>query len=100
METNKVARLFEAPKHPYTRGLFDAIPELDAGRARLVPIEGTVPDPRNLPQGCAFAPRCARATDFCAAYVPELKPQAEGGEVACFHPKVTIAARQPQAVVA
>lgn len=101
VETNDVARLFEAPKHPYTRGLFDAIPELDAGRARLVPIEGTVPDPKNLPQGCAFAPRCARATDFCAAYAPELKPQAQGGQVACFHPDLTAArAPEPQAVVA
>ena len=101
VETNDVARLFAAPRHPYTRGLFDAIPELDSGRARLVPIEGTVPDPKNLPQGCAFAPRCVRATAFCTAYAPDLKPQPEGGQVACFHPDPAAArARKPQAVPA
>lgn len=101
VETNDVARLFVAPKHPYTRGLFDAIPELDAGRARLVPIEGTVPDPKNLPQGCAFAPRCARATDFCGACAPDLKPQPESGQVACFHPhRAAARAWEPEAVFA
>ena len=101
VETSDVARLFEAPQHPYTRGLFDAIPELDAGRARLLPIEGTVPDPKHLPQGCAFAPRCARASGFCQSYQPDLKPQRAGGQVACFHPEPAAAsARQPQAVVA
>lgn len=101
VETNDVARLFAAPKHPYTRGLFDAIPELDAGRARLVPIEGTVPDPRNPPQGCAFSPRCARATGFCRSFLPELKPQLSGGHVACFyHGHASMPEPKPQEVVA
>ncbi|MCZ0962555.1 ABC transporter ATP-binding protein [Paracoccus benzoatiresistens] len=101
VETDNVARLFGAPKHPYTRGLFDAIPDLNAGRARLVPVEGTVPDPRNLPQGCAFAPRCARATRFCTAYAPDLKLQAMGGKVACFHPdQSSEPMRETQVVVA
>ncbi|WP_103174630.1 ABC transporter ATP-binding protein [Paracoccus sp. SY] len=101
VENNGVAQLFETPKHPYTRGLFDAIPDLDADRPRLVPIEGTVPDPKNLPQGCAFAPRCPQASNFCAAYVPELKPQPGGGRVACFHPGLKAAcAPEPKAVVA
>ncbi|MBV0893432.1 ABC transporter ATP-binding protein [Paracoccus sp. Z118] len=101
VEANDIARLFTGPKHPYTRGLFDAIPEMDAGRARLRPIEGTVPDPKHLPPGCAFAPRCPRASGFCQSHLPELKPQVRGGFVACFHPEATrAAARERQAAVA
>ena len=86
VETNDVAALFGRPAHPYTRGLFDALPDLDADRSRLRPIHGTVPDPRNLPPGRAFAPRCTRASDLCRDMVPELKPQVQGGQAACFHP--------------
>lgn len=86
VETNSIAALFPAPAHPYTQGLFRAIPELDAPPGPLVPIEGTVPDPRALPAGCAFAPRCARASDLCRGYLPEIRPQRAGGMVACFHP--------------
>lgn len=89
IETNDIGQLFAAPRHPYTCGLFDAIPELDAGRARLSLIPGTVPDPKHLPQGCAFAPRCARASDLCREYQPELKEQTSGGLTACFHPVPT-----------
>ncbi|RJE89089.1 ABC transporter ATP-binding protein [Paracoccus onubensis] len=86
IEANDIKQLFAAPRHPYTRGLFDAIPDLDAGRARLSLIPGTVPDPKRLPQGCAFAPRCARAGDLCREYQPELKEQTSTGLTACFHP--------------
>ena len=95
IETNDIKQLFAAPRHPYTRGLFDAIPELDAGRARLSLIPGTVPDPKHLPQGCAFAPRCAWASDLCREYQPELKEQTSTGLTACFHPiPITPANRQ------
>ncbi|MDB6453044.1 ABC transporter ATP-binding protein [Falsirhodobacter sp. 20TX0035] len=86
VERGDVSALFAAPQHPYTHGLFAAIPEIDADRRRLQPIEGTVPDPKHLPPGCAFAPRCPRATGFCREHLPDLKPQAAGGEVACFYP--------------
>lgn len=86
VEENSVAQLFAAPAHPYTRGLFDAIPDLDAGRGRLLPIEGTVPDPRQLPQGCAFGPRCNRQSANCTILPPDPRPRAQGGAVACFHP--------------
>ncbi|WP_435169372.1 ABC transporter ATP-binding protein [Falsirhodobacter sp. 1013] len=92
VERADIAELFGAPRHPYTHGLFAAIPEIDADRRRLQPIEGTVPDPKHLPPGCAFAPRCPRATAFCRDHLPDLKPQAVGGEVACFYP---VSAPQP-----
>ena len=86
VEANDIDSLFAAPAHPYTHGLFRAIPDLEAGRARLRPIEGTVPDPRALPAGCAFAPRCDAASSLCNFYAPDLKDQQSGGAVACFHP--------------
>lgn len=86
IEQADIGPLFRAPLHPYTRGLFDAIPDMEADRGRLVPIDGTVPDPKALPAGCAFSPRCARASGFCHVERPELKPQRRGGDVACFHP--------------
>lgn len=57
--------LFKNAKHPYTHGLFGSLPSMAEGQKRLRPIAGSPPDPTNLPKGCAFAPRCPRATDAC-----------------------------------
>jgi peptide/nickel transport system ATP-binding protein len=57
--------LFDHPSHPYTIGLFDALPELDRDTDRLSPVPGLPPDPANLPEGCSFNPRCPKATDHC-----------------------------------
>ncbi|HWT62185.1 MAG TPA: ABC transporter ATP-binding protein [Ochrobactrum sp.] len=84
VESAQTSELFETPKHPYTLGLFDAIPRLDGGRERLRAIPGTVPDPRHLPQGCAFAPRCSQATEQCETQIPELR-QLTAQKVACFN---------------
>ena len=86
IEEGSVEALFEAPRHPYTRGLFDAIPTLDGPRERLVPIRGTVPDPRMLPAGCAFAPRCDRTLPRCHTERPALVAWENGHCLACIHP--------------
>ncbi|KAA0695589.1 ABC transporter ATP-binding protein [Neorhizobium sp. P12A] len=78
--------LFQSPRHPYTRGLFDAIAQIDGGRERLVPIPGTVPQPGRLPGGCAFAPRCTHASELCHNTIPQLVGDRDRRATACFHP--------------
>lgn len=56
--------------HPYTEGLFDSIPCLDSDTDRLIPIQGFMPDPMNLPEGCKFADRCKYAMDKCRVTSP------------------------------
>lgn len=57
--------LFKHPQHPYTLGLFQSLPSMTKGEKRLRPIAGSPPDPTDLPDGCAFAPRCPKATEKC-----------------------------------
>jgi peptide/nickel transport system ATP-binding protein len=65
--------LFAAPRHPYTRMLLDAIPDLEmTGRART-PVAGEVPNPLNPPSGCTFHPRCPHANERCRTEVPVIK---------------------------
>ena len=70
-ETGMADDVFERPSHPYTAGLLGAIPRLDAPEGtRLVPIDGAPPSMLAPPPGCAFAPRCPRATDICSQKNP------------------------------
>ena len=74
--------LFAAPRHPYTRMLLDAIPDIGmSGRART-PVQGEVPNPLNPPSGCSFHPRCPHADARCKAERPVLRP-IDGTLVAC-----------------
>jgi peptide/nickel transport system ATP-binding protein len=74
--------LFRRPRHPYTRALMEAIPDLDmTGRTRI-PVGGEVPSPITPPTGCAFHPRCPLAGPRCKAERPELKPAGDA-MVAC-----------------
>jgi peptide/nickel transport system ATP-binding protein len=83
--------LFDSPLHPYTKGLLGSVPNLEvaahlkARRARLNEIKGIVPSLANLPQGCAFAPRCRFATEECRAVSPPLEERRPGHWVACWH---------------
>lgn len=75
-------QLFARPRHPYTRMLLDAIPDLHmSGRSRT-PVQGEVPNPLHPPSGCTFNPRCPHANDRCRAERPKLL-LAEGTRVAC-----------------
>jgi len=75
-------QLFAAPRHPYTRMLMDAIPDLEmSGKART-PVAGEVPNPLAPPTGCAFHPRCPHADARCRGERPPLT-RIEGGTVAC-----------------
>jgi peptide/nickel transport system ATP-binding protein len=74
--------LFDRPRHPYTRMLLDAIPDIAmSGRART-PVQGEVPNPLSPPTGCAFHPRCPLANARCAAERPALS-EFQGVQVAC-----------------
>lgn len=89
VEQGSIEQLFSEPRHPYTRGLFDAIPRIDGPRNRLIPIPGTVPNPKHLSAGCAFAPRCTHAEDACGWQRPALEQQNDGRRLACFNPVAT-----------
>jgi len=72
VELAPASELFAAPRHPYTRLLMDALPDLGmSGRARR-PIEGEIPNPIAPPPGCTFHPRCPWAFEPCSADVPQL----------------------------
>jgi peptide/nickel transport system ATP-binding protein len=76
------AELFARPRHPYTRMLLDAIPDIHmSGRART-PVQGEVPNPLNPPTGCAFHPRCPHANARCSQERPALTVF-QGVQVAC-----------------
>ncbi len=87
VEELPASELHTATRHPYTRALMSAVPELDTDREQpLVVIPGRPPEPDNYPPGCAFAPRCPRATDVCRRVDPELMPMGTAHRAACWHP--------------
>ena len=84
MESAPVRELFAAPAHPYTRGLLACVPKLGEKRQRLTPIEGTLPTPGQLPEGCAFLDRCPAAFAPCRGEVPPLREIRPGHQVRCW----------------
>ena len=76
--------IFKATAHPYTIGLFNSIPSLDRKERRLKPIDGLMPDPADLPEGCYFSPRCPFATEECKSRHPELTSMSDSHQVRCF----------------
>jgi peptide/nickel transport system ATP-binding protein len=84
-EIGPVHDVIHAPAHPYTAGLMGSIPAMDGDRERLLQIDGAMPRLTAIPRGCAFNPRCPKATDRCRQERPEL--QAAGAtRAACWWP--------------
>lgn len=84
VEKAPAAKLYEKPCHPYTRGLMDSFPPLMGERKRRSGVPGYPPDLSTEIVGCPFAPRCAeKIGEVCDSRLPELKPVADGHEVAC-----------------
>ena len=76
-ETGDVSPLFADPGHPYTRGLLECLPRLDARHEVQAAIPGVPASPQSLPPGCPFSPRCRFAVDSCSAAEPVLAPHGE-----------------------
>jgi len=82
VEYSDVRTIFKNPKHPYTKGLLKSIPKIGQ-KEKLIPIEGSVPDPFERPVGCSFAPRCPEAMDKCREEPPLVETEA-GHQVSCW----------------
>jgi len=87
METGSADQLFSRPRHPYTLGLLQSVPRLDAERkTKLQPIEGSPRDMLRAPQACPFQPRCRFEVEQSSLEVPPLRELEPGHMVACFNP--------------
>ncbi len=84
IELGTVEDVVKRPHHPYTTGLMGSIPRIGGGRDRLTQIDGSMPRLTDLPSGCAFHPRCPRATAECTRTKPAEIP-VNAGHVACIH---------------
>jgi oligopeptide/dipeptide ABC transporter ATP-binding protein len=81
-----VAELLGSPRHPYTKGLLESLPKMEASRGRLDEIQGAVPDPLAFPTGCRFHPRCPRVQEKCVQEEPVLRELEPGLRAACHFP--------------
>ena len=86
VELADVNTIFETPLHPYTIGLIGSRPDMSTSSNRLNVISGNVPDLSDLPEGCAFSPRCPFATEKCHTSMPDLVEVAPGHSVRCYNP--------------
>jgi peptide/nickel transport system ATP-binding protein len=84
VEQGATPDVFATLAHPYTQGLFAAVPQLGAGRRRLRTIPGTVPELIDLPKGCTFAGRCSLARESCHQQVPDMRTVSQGHTAACL----------------
>ena len=85
IEYGNKEQIFDHPSHPYTIGLFGAIPSMKEDEEWLHPIDGLPPDPSNLPEGCAFCPRCPYATEECKKKPIEMFLTSDGHQCRCCH---------------
>ena len=83
VEMGEKREIFRNPMHPYTIGLLNSIPRMDTKTQYLTPIEGSVCNMMDPPQGCKFNPRCQHAMDICRREIPEFREVAPGHWAAC-----------------
>lgn len=84
VEYGSLEQIYNHTCHPYTKGLFGSIPDLDSHVKRLSPIPGLMPDPADLPAGCSFCPRCTCACERCESENPQMIEVETGHFVKCF----------------
>jgi peptide/nickel transport system ATP-binding protein len=84
VERAPVAEIFDNAQHPYTLGLLGSIPRIEETKDRLLAIEGTVPGPAALPNGCKFHPRCVFASDECVRHDVRLLSISTSHQAACI----------------
>ncbi len=84
VEQGSVYNIFNAPRHPYTKGLIRSLPDLNKKGEKLIPIQGNPIDLLNLPKGCAFAPRCESCMKVCINHMPEEHSTEDGHKVSCW----------------
>ena len=84
VEHGTLEDVFNHTLHPYTEGLFNSLPNIKNRTAMLKPIKGLMPDPTDLPKGCAFAPRCDYATPACFERQPQLQQASPTHQFACL----------------
>ena len=90
VESATADEIIDRPIHPYTQSLISAIPIPDPETARSrhrIPLEGDVPSPLHMPEGCSFRTRCRYATERCAKECPALKDVGDGHFVSCWNPQ-------------
>ncbi len=85
LEAGSLEDIFDHPSHPYTVGLFGAIPSLDGDEEMLHPVPGMTPNPADLPSGCKFHPRCKHCTEECKNTEVPMKEIAPGHFCRCLH---------------
>lgn len=100
METGTTRSVIHQPRHPYTRGLLNAIPKLDELDAPLVAVSGDIPSPLERPTGCVFHTRCSEVIEGrCATVEPEIKLVGQDHDVACFAVELADEERAEKAVL-
>lgn len=84
VEHGNLVDIFDSTSHPYTKGLFGSLPNINKRNKPLQPIPGLMPDPSNLPSGCSFHPRCKYAKEICKTKVPVITNLSDTHSVSCL----------------